>query len=144
MLKFTPAQVEYGDNNVIATYQKDEDKHYRTAEIKEYILVETGAISARQTVTFNLNELETVLRPESVYVASADENRTKIDFLVYDNLTTPVRLVFWFEIDDNQLPFVFPAIPLFPFNSVSIKPRYRIDNLFITFSPCGLLHHKKL
>jgi hypothetical protein len=135
MLDYTPKPIKYNNQINIRGFQKDGAEYVTSRSIPEVIMLQTGSMAANTSKVFNFSRYDTPIKINSIYVASNDETKTEIDFTVRIQTT----IVFNFNLSANEIPFAFPYLVLFPFNTVTVKPKFSIVDSYTYCEPCHVL-----
>ena len=136
--------VNYADNIPFRCYVDENNEHIKPKDIPEYYLIQTGAIQENVTVNIPLNRYESPLKVESIFVSVSSERNEKLNIEVVNNSTEIPQTVFIDYLDRSELPYQFPPIILFPFNSIKIRPGEDIFNCLILLRPAIVLDHYNL
>lgn len=133
MFNIVKKLVNYAENIAFRTYVDENQEHLTTQPIPEYIMIQTGQISANQTVNISLSRYQSSLKPESIFVSATSERDENLTIEIINTLTTNREIVFKKNLDSNTLPFEFPPTVLLPINDIEITANKNILNCVLLF-----------
>lgn len=140
MLNYQPSSIKYNERVNIRAYQKDGSDYVTTRPLGETIILQTGAMGANTNKQFIFSRYEIPLKINSIYIASNDESKTEIKFTVKIETQT----IFDYTLKADEIPFSFPYLVLFPFNTVTINPKFNIVDSYIFCEPNYVLDIYKI
>lgn len=144
MFNLVKKLVNYAENIPFRCYVDENNEHIKPQDIPEYYLIQTGTIEENQTVNISLNRYQSPVKPESIFVSVASERDEKLNIEILNNLGDTSQIVFKDYLDKSELPYQFPPIILFPFNSIKLRPGEDIFNCLILLRPAIVLDHYDL
>jgi hypothetical protein len=131
MLNYQPSSIKYNNEVKIRAFRKDNADYVTTRSLGETIMLQTGAMNANTLKIFNFSRYETPIKINSIYVSSSDADKTQINFIV----KIESQIIFDFTLASQVIPYAFPYLVLFPFNTVTVKPKFNITDCYIYAEP---------
>lgn len=140
---FNPNTISVGDNTIHTYTRKYIDangsqliSNIPTAPIEEYVVVATEAIPKNHVAKINFAQYNTAFKLISIYIDSDSTEDSDILFKVYKGN----NLLFYFDLDDDEVPYHFPLAIITPDLNIEIESNSNnIKGSYVYLQPVRVL-----
>jgi len=130
----------YGNGERVATYVQNGTEHRKAGLIDEFIVIETGIISSRNTYSFDFSIYESPLQLLSFHISNREQRGGRIEIKINDLQGRQSKTISEFSLETSQFPYAFDPVLILPNYQIQINSNYQIQSCTIFAKQASIIY----